>query len=84
MSCIRLKICEVAFYDLFVQLQSTELNCVYIGADCCEAYLWEEEDEDVELVGVLFRKLSKKLTPLDIILEKLRLRLRPKRGLKII
>jgi len=41
--------------------------------------------EDVEAVsgveGVFLRKLSKKLIPLDIMLEKFRLRLRPKRGL---
>ena len=32
--------------------------------------------------GVFLRKLSKKLTPLDIRLEKFRFRLRPKRGLE--
>ena len=65
-------------------MYSQRLNCVNVREAYYEAYLWEEEEEDVELVGVLFRRLSKKLTPLDIILEKLRLRLRPKRGLKII
>ena len=43
--------------------------------------------EDVEAVsgveGVFLRKLSKKLIPLDIMLEKFRLRLRPKRGLQV-
>ena len=45
--------------------------------------------EDVDAVsgvgveGVFLRKLSKKFIPLDIMLEKLRFRLRPKRGLQV-
>ena len=47
-------------------------------------YLCEEVVEAVSGVeGVFLRKLSKKLTPLDIRLEKFRLRLRPKRGLQV-
>ena len=38
--------------------------------------------DDWGVVGVFFRRLSKKLTPLEIRLEKLRLRFSPKRGLK--
>ena len=46
-------------------------------------YLCEEVVEAVSGVeGVFLRKLSKKLTPLDIRLEKFRLRLRPKSGLQ--
>jgi len=52
-------------------------------ADSAEAELGlesvAEECEGVE--GVFFRRLSKKLTPLEIRLEKLRLRFRPNRGL---
>ena len=48
------------------------------------ANLCEEVVEAVSGVeGVFLRKLSKKLTPLDIRLEKFRLRLRPKRGLQV-
>ena len=47
-------------------------------------HLCEEVVEAVSGVeGVFLRKLSKKLTPLDIRLEKFRLRLRPKRGLQM-
>ena len=46
--------------------------------------LCEEVVEAVSGVeGVFLRKLSKKLTPLDIRLEKFRFRLRPKRGLQV-
>lgn len=50
-----------------------------------QAYLREEEVEleGVGVTGVFLRNASKKLTPLEIRLEKFRLRLRPKRGLKM-
>ena len=46
-------------------------------------HLWEDVEAVSGVEGVFLRKLSKKLTPLDIRLEKFRLRLRPKRGLRV-
>ena len=48
-------------------------------------YLCEDVDavSGVGVEGVFLRKLSKKFIPLDIMLEKLRFRLRPKRGLRV-
>ena len=53
--------------------------------DATKTHLCEDVDavSGVGVEGVFLRKLSKKFIPLDIMLEKLRFRLRPKRGLQI-
>ena len=53
--------------------------------DATRTHLCEDVDavSGVGVEGVFLRKLSKKFIPLDIMLEKLRFRLRPKRGLQV-
>ena len=77
--------CSV-FYLLLDLYNSYDLKYDFkYEKDATRTHLCEDVDavSGVGVEGVFLRKLSKKFIPLDIMLEKLRFRLRPKRGLQV-